>query len=170
MFKGDWVFWVKCLFLVYMGVERWLGRTKKIQANSVLDIVLNPIVGMLNSKSKTVFVAEKGISTMQVQNLKEVISALAAGVKVGLKIAEDKKVSVDDIPLLFQVIQKIPAAVADIDQVPGELADLDAAEAADLVAYTMAELALPEDHAKKIVESSMKVLISVYGLVLSIKG
>jgi hypothetical protein len=162
---------VKLIALVsYMFLEKWLGNTKKVKANSLIDLVIDPVLGQIKRTYSNEVLSTERIDIMQTQNIKEMVSLIASGVKLGIKIADDKKVSIDDMPLLFILMQKIPAAVSDVNQIPAEFADLDPAEAVDLVAYTMSELALPEDKAKQIVQHSLKVLLEVYGLVGAIRA
>lgn len=93
---------------------------------------------------------------MDTAQTKEVIKLLADGVKLGLK---------RDIPGVVQIVEDLPAAIAGIDQVPAELSDLDPMEAADLVSFTMTELALEEGKAKEVVQASLSLLVAAAGLV-----
>lgn len=106
------------------------------------------------------------------KEIKEVISAAADGVNVGLQVKKDggKINLITDLPLVLALIQDLPAALADIEQVPAELADLDTAEAADLVNFTMSKLAIGEGKAKLVLGQALKVLGEVGVLVQILKA
>lgn len=109
---------------------------------------------------------------MGTKEIKEVILVAADGVNVGLQVKKDggKINLVNDLPLVLALVQDLPAALADMDQIPGELADLDAAEAADLVSFTMSKLAIAEGKAKLVLGQSLKVLAEVGVLVQILKA
>lgn len=102
---------------------------------------------------------------MDTVQIKEVIKLASDGLKLGLQIGKDKAVGVQDLPMVLQIVQDLPAAISGIDQVPAELSDLDPMEAADLVAFTMNELALDEGKAKAVVQASLSLLVAAAGLV-----
>lgn len=109
--------------------------------------------------------------SLPITEVKEVVALLVSGINTGRKIAQDGKVNVDDIPAVFEFFKKVPPALEGIGKVPAELEDLDEAEAAELVAFTMSELAFDnEEKAKNIVEASLKLSAAAYSLFLAVKG
>jgi hypothetical protein len=48
----DLPLWVRViLFIAYMSFEAWLGKTKKVESNSTLELVLNIAKTLLTKKS-----------------------------------------------------------------------------------------------------------------------
>lgn len=38
------------LFVIYMGIEYWIGRTEKVEANSTLELIKNAFVMVIKRK------------------------------------------------------------------------------------------------------------------------
>lgn len=104
------------------------------------------------------------------KELTELLDGVLAVVKAGMDIAKDGKVGFDDISHVVGLVPKLVPAFDGLAKLPGEVSDLSAEEAAALIAHVMANLAVDDAKAKAIVEASLKVLVSGYGLVLAIKG
>lgn len=107
---------------------------------------------------------------MDIQNLKEMVSLVASGVNAGIKIAEDKKISMDDMQYVFAILQRLPAAVDGADKIPAELADMDSVESSELLAHVMKELSLGDVKTAQIVDKSLRTLLAIFDLVKAIKG
>jgi hypothetical protein len=99
---------------------------------------------------------------------KEMLHLLLTGVKVGVQAAADKKIDLNDAGLLFQLVPAIGPAVADAKDIPAELSDLSEDEGVELVAFVAAELAIPDAHARKVVEKALKAIVAVAVLVRTI--
>lgn len=154
----------------YMLLERWLGKTQKIKATSLLELLFQCTFSMLKkiAQDKNNQVSQENIIKMK--NLKEVIALLNSGVKLGIQIAKDGHVSVTDVPLVFDLITKIAPALEDVSQVPAELLNMSDADMNDLVSYAITDLKLPDGKAKDIVQASLAVLTQIYHLAKLIKG
>lgn len=110
-----------------------------------------------------------------VTGLKELTEVAMAAIdlaNVGLLIAKDGKVDVNDLPVVFAVIPllaaSIPLAMSGITLVPGELKDLDSEEAVALIGLVMVKLQVGEGKARLIVAASLKAGLANYQLVKEI--
>lgn len=98
------------------------------------------------------------------KNTKEVLALVLAGLRVGVAAMKDGKLSFDDLIELKELIPVVGPAISDIGEVPSEIGDLSTEEAADCVAYVMAELAIDDAKAKAVVTAGLKVAVAGYEL------
>lgn len=105
----------------------------------------------------------------KMKETKDVVALAGQMVRSGFAIAADKKISMDDLPALFMVLQKIPAVIENAKDIPTELSAMSEADAAELVAFAITECALPEGKAQKIVNHSLKIAVEIYGIVQAIR-
>jgi len=80
-------------------------------------------------------------------------------IKNGKNIIADITELVSEIPTLAV---QVPAAIAAFPQVPAEFKDLDTQEAAELVAYTVAKLAVDNVKAVAVINASFKLVLGMY--------
>jgi len=100
--------------------------------------------------------------TVGVKELKEMIVLAAKVVNTGFAVAKDGKVGFEDIGYLMALIPAIQPALDGAGVIPSELKDLSVEEAAELVAFVGAELALESEKAKALVEKGLKLSFAIY--------
>lgn len=68
---------------------------------------------------------------MEIKETKELLDGLEVAAKAIAKIAKDKKINAEDLPVLISLatdFEKLVAAFSGLEEVPAELKDLDEAE------------------------------------------
>ncbi len=105
-----------------------------------------------------------------VKETKELISLGIALEKAVVAAKADGKIDINDLPLLLAVLPKLQPAIDGIDQIPAELKDLSAPEAADVVAYVMAELAIGEGKAKEVALKAVALGVAALDLFRTIQA
>lgn len=105
-----------------------------------------------------------------IESVKKVIDGLAKLASSGIKVAEDKKISLEDLPEAVAIISAIGPLVDSAKDCPAELSDLSEAEAAELIGHVAAKLSIVDEKAKDIVIASLKVASAGVALVKAIKA
>lgn len=100
-----------------------------------------------------------------VKELLEVVDCCVSMVNAGVMVAKDKKISFDDLTVLFMVVPKLVPAIEGVKEIPAEIKDMSTAEAAAVVAEVGAKLAIDNEKAKAVVENSLKTLLAVKDLI-----
>lgn len=106
----------------------------------------------------------------KMKDLKELLNLILDGVAAGIKATSDGKIAIEDAALLLTLIPDLVPAVEGIGNIPAEVASMTEEDAANVVAFVSAKLSLNDDHAKKIVDASLKAAVAAYSLVKAIKG
>jgi hypothetical protein len=109
-------------------------------------------------------------SKLGIEEVKQVLDLALAGVSVGASAMKDGHLGVEDLGYLMQLVPVVGPAVAGASKVPAELADLSEEEAAEVVAYVMAKLAIDNAKAVLVIEKALKTAVSVYELAKAIKS
>ena len=104
-----------------------------------------------------------------IKETKEVLDLVLTCVNVGVNVAADGKVGVEDGAQLMQLLPVVGPAFGDIAIVPKELAELSGEEAAELVAHIGGKLALNNEQVVNIINKSLKTLHAAYELYMAIK-
>lgn len=105
-----------------------------------------------------------------VQEFKQCIDLTLAVVALGLDVAKDGKVGLDDLGSVVKVLPFIAPAVEGMGQIPAELWDLSGEEVSELVSHVVVTLAVDDVKAKLILEKSLKVLASGFELFKAIQA
>ena len=77
---------------------------------------------------------------MDIKNTLELLNAVEVLAVAGAKIAQDKKVSADDLPAVIELVKKLDIVlegIKDIDQLDEEVKDLDEAELIGIVSKVL---------------------------------
>lgn len=107
---------------------------------------------------------------MGIDELKQAVKLILDMIQVGVGVAKDGKVDVSDLGLLMTLIPDFGPAFSGAGTIPAELADMTTEEAEELVAFVMAGLVVPNDHARILVEKSLKVAAATFELIKAIKA
>lgn len=107
---------------------------------------------------------------MQTKELTELVDLALTVVDVVSGVTADSKVDLMDLGQLMKLIPVLQPGFDGIDQIPAELEDLDEAEVLALVTHVMVKLTIQDEHAKKVVAASLKVLSAGFGLYQAIKS
>lgn len=107
---------------------------------------------------------------MGIKELKEALKLAIEGVKAGIKVAEDKKVDLADLPHVMGLLMFVGPGLEGIDKIPAELMDLNGEEGAEVVAYVAAELSIDDVKAKAIAVAAVKAAVHNYELYKAIKA
>lgn len=105
-----------------------------------------------------------------IQETKDCVDLGFACYKAGKLAYGDKKINLLDVRYLWDVIPAVSPAVTGYEKVPAELGDLSVEEASELIAHVSAKLEVDSEHAKKVIEASLKALKANYELYLAIEG
>lgn len=100
--------------------------------------------------------------------LASVLDLLVDGVLDGIKAVENGKNVVADAPLLMQLVQDAIAAGPNFSAAVSELESLSPADDADVVTHVVAKLAIPDAHARLIVDAAIEAAGAVLVLVEAI--
>lgn len=100
-----------------------------------------------------------------ISQLKKVVTLIAKSIQTGVQVAADGKVDWSDLSLILGAVPSLVSALDGIALVPSELAQLSADDAAELSAELIAQLALSDAKAEKVLEASLKILVGVVDLV-----
>lgn len=77
---------------------------------------------------------------MDIHNTLEILEAVEILALVGAKIAKDKKVNLEDLPVLVDIAKKfdkLSEAITDVDQIYSEIKDLDESELIAIVSKVL---------------------------------
>ena len=107
---------------------------------------------------------------MDVKELSElVVFAISLGEAVEMALA-DKKLGMEDLPLLMGPFTKAPAAFDGLSKIKGELKDLDSTEMGKLQVLVKEELDLAADKVEAKIEAAVDFLGAIHSFVLAIKA
>lgn len=101
---------------------------------------------------------------------KQLLDVVLTGVDIVRKAGADGAINFADLGLLLSLVPVVGPGLDGADRIPAELADLDAADATEVVSYVMAKLSINDAHAVEVIDSALKVLLSVWTLVNTIKA
>lgn len=113
------------------------------------------------------------MNKIDIKELKEIVGFAMDLVQLGLNVAKDKKIDMNDLALLLASLPALAvsggAAFSDLKVIPAEAKDLSEEELAELLGLVAVKFA-GVDNAKAIliVEKSLAVCINVFGLVKAI--
>lgn len=105
----------------------------------------------------------------QNKELKELLDFAISGVNAGILAHKDGKIGVEDLGLILSLIPKLEPAMSGLSALPAELSAMTPEGAADLVAFVSLKLTVEDEKAKKIIDASLKVILSAYELVKALK-
>lgn len=77
---------------------------------------------------------------MDIHNTLEILEAVEILALAGAKIAKDKKVNLEDLPVLVDIAKKfdkLSEAITDVDQIYSEIKDLDESELIAIVSKVL---------------------------------
>lgn len=117
-----------------------------------------------------VILPEKPGITFGIEETKDVVAAGVALANSIIAALEDGKISLADIPVFFNPVLKLPAALSGIDKVPAELGDIDAEELNELKAIVKDQLSVSDEKAAEIIDASIAVLYDIYLLIKKIQA
>lgn len=101
---------------------------------------------------------------------KEMIALLILALSVGEDALKDGKIDFNDIGGILKLIPALQPAIQDASQIPGEFSQIDAASGAELLTYVMTSLTIGDEHAKKVINESLKTLLQISNLISAIKS
>lgn len=104
----------------------------------------------------------------KLKETKEMLDLVLDTVSIGVDATKDGKIALDDAALLLRLIPSLGPAIQDAGKIPAELAQMSEADAAALVAHVMERLAIQDEHARKVVDASLKAVAAVAHLVKTI--
>lgn len=105
-----------------------------------------------------------------VQNTKEVLALVLAGVQVVKSAQADGKIDANDLGQLLTLIPTVGPAIDGIAEVPKEIGDLSGEELAELVAYISAHQALADDaKIKAVISGGLKVVAGALEVINALK-
>lgn len=145
--------------------ERWA----EITAATVICYRLVK-AGMIAARAvRAARTALKKETTMDIVNIKALVSVAAALGSVAGATMEDGKVDMKDLALLPKLIPVFPALLAiDFKQVVPEAKDLSEAEALELVEHYKAEFAIPQADLEIKIEAVLSLCVRLYGIIAEI--
>lgn len=104
----------------------------------------------------------KELTMKETTEFSDLIVDVARGIILS---AKDKKLTAEDMANFMPVVMDLVSAIGGIKEIPAELKDMDVTEATALVTHVATRLALDNEKAKVVVESSLKILVEVYKIV-----
>lgn len=105
-----------------------------------------------------------------IKNILEVVDLGLALVDVGVSVAKDGKVGIDDLGHVMKLVPVAGPAVEDIKEVLGEALDLDTAEGQQIVAHVAAKLVVDSVKAKAVTLAILELLVAGHKLFLAVKA
>ena len=100
------------------------------------------------------------------KELKEAIDfAIATGKAISDAYADDGKITIEDLPLLFGPLQAIGPALTGFGDIPLEFKMASKEEATELKAYVQEKLDLEDDKVEAFIEDSFAVLVDLWYLI-----
>lgn len=102
--------------------------------------------------------------------LKESIDLVIDTLDAVKAISSDGKVGLDDLGALISFVKKVGPLVGDMGKVPSEVKDLSLEEVQELIAYVALKLSIPDEHAMKVVDASLKLMSSSVTLLQAVKA
>lgn len=104
-----------------------------------------------------------------IKETKEVLDLILTGVNIGVSVAADGKISVEDGALLMQLFPVVGPALSDISLVPQELGELSAEESAELIAHVGGKLTIGDAHVAAVINKSLKLVHAGFELFMEFK-
>lgn len=139
--------------LAYSLLEYWLGKTKTVKANSVVELALNLI------KKKP----QEKVSVMNTE-LKAFISMIFDLGSLTQMLIKDKGLSLEEEGPAMKIIMEAPSAFSGLNAAIAELKALTPAGEADLVAFLGTELGIVNPKTSKIILQTVSFILAGYNL------
>ena len=104
------------------------------------------------------------------KNLTELLDLILDGISIVVDAEADGKITLEDAGLLLRLVPSLGPAIGDIGMIPAELSAMTTEDSTELATHVMAKLAVTDEHARKVIDASLKTVVAIHGLIGAIKS